>query len=127
MYLSLSGQSWRTMAREPGIVVVIMPYSLDSMDVYTILIEGYDRNGTIDISGDLVTLASWNLQLAESLEALTVLLKNGIVPTPLVDVASEGTPEGRLCDVRVSESLSQFVLVSVAEAESEVGNVPRTL
>jgi hypothetical protein len=97
------------------------------MDVYTILIEGYDRNGTIDISGDLVTLASWNLQLAESLEALTVLLKNGIVPTPLVDVASEGTPEGRLCDVRVSESLSQFVLVSVAEAESEVGNVPRTL
>ena len=46
------------MAREPSIVVVIMPYSLDTMDVYTILIEGYDRNGTIDISGDLVTLAS---------------------------------------------------------------------
>jgi hypothetical protein len=58
MYLSLSGQSWRTVAREPGIVVVIMPYSLDTMDVYTILIEGYDRDGTIDISGDLVTLAS---------------------------------------------------------------------
>ena len=127
MYLSLSGQSWRTVAREPSIVVVIMPYSLDTMDIYTILIEGYDRNGTIDISGDLVTLASWNLQLAESLEALPVLRKNGIVPTPLVDVASEGAPEGRFCDVRVSESLSQFVLVSVAEAESEVGNVPRTL
>lgn len=63
----------------------------------------------------------------ESLEALTVLLENGIVPTPLVDVSSEGTPEGRFCDVRVSEGLSQFVLVCVAEAESEVGNVPRTL
>lgn len=63
----------------------------------------------------------------ESLEALTVLLENGIVPTPLMDVASECTPEGRFCDVRVSEGLSQFVLVSVAEAESEVGNVPRTL
>jgi hypothetical protein len=58
MYLSLCGESWRPMAREPSIVVVIMPYSLDTMDVYTILIEGYDRNGTIDISGDLVTLAS---------------------------------------------------------------------
>jgi hypothetical protein len=97
------------------------------MDVYTILIEGYDRNGTIDISGDLVTLASWNLQLAESLEALAILLKNGIVPTPLVDVASEGAPEGRFCNVRASEGLSQFVLLSVAEAESEVWNVPRTL
>ena len=63
----------------------------------------------------------------EGLETLAVLLENGIVPTPLVNVASEGTPEGRFCDVRVSEGLSQFVLVSVAEAESEVGNVPRTL
>lgn len=63
----------------------------------------------------------------ESLEALTVLIKNGIVPTPLVDVASEGSPEGSFCDVRVSESLSQFVLISVAEAESEIWDVPRAL
>lgn len=61
----------------------------------------------------------------EGLETLAVLLENGIVPTPLVDMASEGTPEGRFCDVRLSECLSQFVLVSVAEAESEVGDVPR--
>jgi hypothetical protein len=45
-------------AREPSIVVVIMPYSLDTMDIHTILIEGYNRNGTINVSGDLVTLAS---------------------------------------------------------------------
>ena len=58
MNLSLSGKSWRSMAREPSIEVVIMPYSLDAMDVYAILAEGYDRNGTIDVSGDLVALAS---------------------------------------------------------------------
>ena len=63
----------------------------------------------------------------EGLETLAVLLENGIVPTPLVDMASEGTPEGRFCDVRLSEGLSQLVLVSVAEAESEVGDVPRAL
>ena len=61
----------------------------------------------------------------EGLETLAVLLENGIVPTPLVDMAREGTPEGRFCDVRLSEGLSQLVLVSVAEAESEVGDVPR--
>ena len=63
----------------------------------------------------------------EGLETLAVLLENGIVPTPLVNVASDGTPEGRVCDVRLSEGLSQLVLVSVAEAESEVGDVPRAL
>ena len=47
------------MAREPSIEVVIMPYSLDAMDVYAaILAEGYNRDGTIDVSGDLVALAS---------------------------------------------------------------------
>ena len=59
MNLSFSGKSWRSMAREPSIEVVIMPYSLDAMDVYAaILAEGYDRDGTIDLSGDLVALAS---------------------------------------------------------------------
>lgn len=58
VYLSLSGQNWRPMAREPSIVVVIMPNSLDAMDVDSILIEGNDRDGTIDVGGDLVALAS---------------------------------------------------------------------
>jgi hypothetical protein len=58
MNLSFSGKSWRSMAREPSIEVVIMPYSLDAMDVYAILGEGYNRDGTIDLSGDLVALAS---------------------------------------------------------------------
>lgn len=71
-----------------------MPVSFNALDVHASLFShGYNCDRSVDIGGNLVALGTGHLELTEGLETFSVLLENGVVPSPLVNVASEDTPK----------------------------------
>ena len=55
--LSLSGHSWRALAEEPSIPVVVVPDSSNVWDIDSVIVERDNGDGTIDVGSNLVALA----------------------------------------------------------------------
>lgn len=104
-----------------------MPSPLDSIDIDATLSNGNNCDGTVNICGYLIPLASTYLKLVEGLETLAVLSENGAVPAPFVDVSCEDTPKRRFCNSRVLHCHSKDVLVTFTETEPSIGDIPGTL